>query len=484
MFSELKNIGKHTVVYGLGTLLTKVVGFLLIPFYTHYIDPTEYGIMALVDLTGYVISVLVSGQISMAFLKYYYDCHNDEEIKVLVGTSHFIVFSFGLIIIGICLLFTPEICRFIIGNTKYTLLFRLLFINLFFMAFQDVFLAYLRGKEHSRFFITIQVSKTFLCLMLNIYFIAFLKMSILGIFLSTALVTTFFAVSCGVWLIYKTGFKVSIFQLKEILVFGLPMVPTTLFIYTLHYSDRFFLKTYSTMAVVGIYSIGYRFASILPLLVNQPFRLMWNAKLFQLSKHEDGKEIQKKVFTYLIFTLCFFTLAICVPIKEAVYLLTQQKYHEAYKIVPYVVVGYVFIGLSWVFRGGLFINKKTVLDSVVAGITAVANIILNAVLIKKYASIGAAWATMLSYFLFSFLGCIVSHRYYPIQYEFYRVVKIVAAAVLIYATSQLLPDMSIFVTLIVKSFLILTYPLVLYLFDFYEPREKRKLSKAMEAIRL
>ena len=149
-----------------------------------------------------------------------------------------------------------------------------------------------------------------------------------------------------------------------------------------------------------------------------------------------------------------------------------------------MVVGYVFIGLSWVFRGGLFINKKTVLDSVVAGITAVANIILNAVLIKKYASIGAAWATMLSYFLFSFLGCIVSHRYYPIQYEFYRVVKIVAAAVLIYATSQLLPDMSIFVTLIVKSFLILTYPLVLYLFDFYEPREKRKLSKAMEAIRL
>ncbi|MFQ5454155.1 MAG: lipopolysaccharide biosynthesis protein, partial [Candidatus Zixiibacteriota bacterium] len=172
------------VVYGLGGFLTRAVGFLLLPFYTYYILPEEYGVMALVDLTGYILGVFITVQLSSGFMKYYYDCKSEEDKNRLIASTYLLVLLTGIIVLGILEVYAPEVCSLIVGGTEHTLLFRLVFITIFLDSLYSIFQSYIRAKERPTLFVVLQVTKTLLSLILNVYFIAFLKLSILGIFLT------------------------------------------------------------------------------------------------------------------------------------------------------------------------------------------------------------------------------------------------------------------------------------------------------------
>lgn len=479
MLKELQNISKHLVVYGLGGLLTRTVGLLLLPFYTHYITPAEYGVMALVDLAGYVIGILVTMEVSSAFMKYYYDAGTEDKKNQLLATTYLLVFSSGLVFLGAMLFFAEDLCVIIVGDKKYTILIKLMFINLFFNSLYSVFQSYIRALEKSKLFIMFQLSKTFLSLVLNIYFIAFLRMGILGIFLSNAIVAILFAVPCSVLMLMRTGLKTSTYFLKELVVFGLPLIPTGVFELVFHYSDRFFLKAYTSMEVVGVYSVAGRFSMILGVIIIFPFRLMWSAKLFELSRKENGKDVQRKVLTYLFLVLLFFFLCIAVPIKEFIQILLSNEYLEAYRVIPLVLLGSVFYGTNWVFKGGLMIRKKTSLICLVTGITAAANLLLNWVLVRRYGAMGAATAIMLSYFLYSAIMFAVSYRHYPLPYEIGRIVKLFTAAAIIFVGSIFLPEVSLLLSLAMKTLLVLFYPVLLYIMNFYDSKEKNVIYKTI-----
>lgn len=483
MFKELKDISRQFIIYGIGGLMTRAIGFILLPFYTHYIVPAEYGVMALVDMTGYLVGVFVMFEVSSAFMKFYYDSDTAEQRSELIATTHFLVALSGIVVLGVLQYFAEDICSFVIGDVKYTVLFRLLFVSLLFNGLSNIFQSNLRAEEKSTKYLLFELSRTFLALVLNIYFVAFMRLSILGIFLSTTIVSVIYAIPCTLWLMRGIWTRVSGHYLKEMVLFALPMVPSGLFELTFHYSDRFFLKTYSTMEQVGIYSVAGKFSMILGILIAYPFRLMWSAKLFDLSKKEGGMEIQQKVLTYLLFASFFVALSISIPIKEVIRLLLPSGYQEASRFIPIVLLGISFYSLNWIFKGGLLIKKRTGLISVVAGVTAALNILFNWFLVRPFGAIGAAWAISISYFSYSAIMFAVSYRYYPVTYETARMVKLVMAAAIVYAGSRLLPETALALDLAIKAALVLTFPLLLYFMNFYDRKEKDYISRAVYALR-
>ncbi len=482
MLKEFIKISKHMIIYGFGGLLTKALGFFLLPFYTHYILPEEYGIMALVDLVGYFVGVLLSVGVSTSFMKYYYDCKDDNEKNLLISSTHIFVFATGTIILLISLFFSEDICKFVVGDTKSTVLFRLLFLSLFFQAYLDIFTSLLRAKEKSKQYSILQLVRTLCLLTLNIYFIAFLKIGILGIFLSTLVVNIIFSVPFNLWLLFHSGLRISGYYFKEMLIFGLPLIPMGFFELTFHFSDRFFLKEFSTMSAVGIYSVAYKLGGILGIIIVLPFNLVWSAKLFELSTKEHGKEVQRKILTHLLAIAAFIGLAISVPIKEIVQIMTPEKYHEAYHIVPLIVLGYVFYATNWVFRGGLLIHKRTTQISFIAGATAIINVLLNWLLIKPYGALGAAVATVISYFTYSALMHFFSNKCYPVSYESLRIFKLTVTGALIFAVSRFLPEFSLAISIIIKGMLVLIYPILLYFVGFFNSDEKRIIFKTYEKL--
>ena len=86
MLSELKKLSKHTLIYGTGILLGKAIGFFLIPLYTHYLTPRDYGILELLDLTGYIMGEFFGMGLSESILRYY-PYYSEEKDKKAVDTD-------------------------------------------------------------------------------------------------------------------------------------------------------------------------------------------------------------------------------------------------------------------------------------------------------------------------------------------------------------------------------------------------------------
>jgi len=317
----------------------------------------------------------------------------------------------------------------------------------------------------------------FLGLVLNIYFIVFLHLGILGVLYSGVVV----GVVSSAYLIYYTirevGIPFSYSKLKEMFLFGVPLIPADLGMYLLNYLDRFFLNKFCSLRIVGIYALGAKFGMMVNTLIGQPFTMIWVAFRFKISGRDDAKEIYARILTYFEFVLIFLTLWMILLIKDILIIVAGKEFFEAYKIVPLIAVSCLFFGANYVLRIGLYLEKKTKWVPITVWGPIIVTVILSWIIIPKYGMTGAGILKILSYSSMAATAWFVSQMFYPISYEFKRILKMVLAAILIYLVSLFFPEMSIWFSLIVKSLLSITFPILLYFFNFYDEKEKEKVKE-------
>ena len=98
MISEIKKFLKHSFIYGIGALLSKIVGFLMIPLYTRYLTTSDYGVLELLDLTSTIVSIFISMRIGSAVIRFYYDSADELEQKKVVSTAYMATFASALLV--------------------------------------------------------------------------------------------------------------------------------------------------------------------------------------------------------------------------------------------------------------------------------------------------------------------------------------------------------------------------------------------------
>lgn len=149
MFQEIKRLIKHTIVYGIGGMLGKFIGFLMIPIYTRFLTTTDYGILELIDVSSYIIfEILVLG-ISFSILRFYHLYDNQIDKNKVVSTA--IIFSIlnSVLIILILSNFTREISEIIFKTDRYSYLLKIVLIAILFEGGYIPALDSLRAKGKS-----------------------------------------------------------------------------------------------------------------------------------------------------------------------------------------------------------------------------------------------------------------------------------------------------------------------------------------------
>ncbi|MFH1097649.1 MAG: oligosaccharide flippase family protein [Candidatus Desantisbacteria bacterium] len=477
MFKELKRFLGHSVVYGIGSIVGRLMGFLMVPIYTRYLNPKEYGLIEILDLNVCIISTVLIAGFAAAVSKYYFYYKDENDKKEVVSSALIFNILTGLLGSLILLVFSRQFSTAFFKTDTYTYYFQLSFITLIFEACLSTPFAYLRVKEVSTFYVTISILRMFLGLVLNIYFIVFLHIGILGVLYSGIIVGV---VSSG-YLIYYTvrdvGISFSYSKLKEMFLFGVPLIPADLGMYLLNYLDRFFLNRFCSLGMVGIYALGSKFGMLLNTLIGQPFTMIWVAFRFEIAGREDAKEIYARILTYFEFVLIFLTLWLILLIKDIIGIVAGKEFIEAYKVVPLIAISCLFFGANYVLRVGLYLEKKTKWVPLTVWVPIVFTVILSWIIIPMYGMIGAGMLKILSYFSMAATAWFISQIFYPISYEFKRILKMLLAAILIYLVSLFLPVMSLWLSLIVKSLLAMTFPVLLYFFNFYDEKEKEKVKE-------
>jgi O-antigen/teichoic acid export membrane protein len=101
VFSEIRTAVRHAAVYGLGNVLAKAIGFLMLPFYTHYLVPADYGLLEILDLSFSLLGMVFYMGISPALLRSYAVARSPEEKKTLVSSAFLFMLATGVVIFAI-----------------------------------------------------------------------------------------------------------------------------------------------------------------------------------------------------------------------------------------------------------------------------------------------------------------------------------------------------------------------------------------------
>jgi O-antigen/teichoic acid export membrane protein len=251
---------------------------------------------------------------------------------------------------------------------------------------------------------------------------------------------------------------------------GMPLVPSQIAIWTLNFSDRFFIAKFKNQTEVGHYSIGSRVASAILLLL-VAFRTAWPAFAYSIEDDREAKRTYGFVLTYLLFVMCWASTALGLLAPWLVRALTgRAEFHEGARVVALLSFAAAAWGAYTVVVIGIGRARRTQFNWVVTGAAALLNVVLNLILVPLYGMIGAAIAGVTAVSAMFLLMAAHAQRIYPVPYQWRRVALVVAAAAALTAAGKLLH-----VPLAGAVLLTLAYPLILLPLGFYLPAELRRL---------
>lgn len=476
-----KRLAKHSSVYGVGTLLNRAVALVLLPLYTNYLPLDGYGKLELFLITSsFLVLVMQFGMGSAIFRSILY--RKDPDSDAVIGTGLIFLTGIGLVLCTLLCLFAEYLAVLIFEDAEMTALLRVLFITDFFLVLMSIPQAKLRIEERSAIFAGIALGNFIVGISLSIFFLAILDLGLAGVIWAQLINAVIFCCIYIVVILKDLKLKFSFVELKEMLSYGLPLVPASVGTSVLLLSNRYFLQHLGQANDVAIFSAAYRVSQVVALLVNA-FQMAWPTLLFKIVKEKAAQRTYSKLFTYYFLLLVSICLALSLYAREILLLATSESFLDAERIIPLVVLANLFWGVFYMTNVGIQLKKKTVYVPIIIAITAVTNLGLNYWLIQipDFSLMGAGIASMISNMLMAVLAWRISLHYYSIQYEYWKLVKIGGLALAVFACSYFIDVENILISVLIKTLLLVIFFVLIHLVNLFSINEKKKLRELIQA---
>jgi O-antigen/teichoic acid export membrane protein len=432
MKSELKKTIGHSGIYTLGIVLNRIISIAMLPVYTRYLTPADYGVLEMLEITVDVVSIVAGLGILNGLSKYYYLLESEEERNKLVSTLFVLVIVFylaGCLMGGAC---SQLLSKIVFKGEQHSNLIAISFLNLFLQIVFHANMSYLQTQKRSLSFIVFSSLNVGMKLALNILFVIYLKMGVIGVLYSAVIS---FIVLDGI-MTFRTfsrvGFHFSRETSKELIKFGYPFVLSGLCAFVTTYSDRFFLNHYTNLSNVGIYSLGYKFGFLLMMFPVQPMMSIWMVQRFELVKNKDYKKIFNKFLSWFVIAILTVALTISLFIQDVLQLMSAPAFWEAYKIVPIILLAYFFQACTDFFDFGIYHSGKTKHMAYGTFTAAIVVVAFNFLLIPKFGIYGAAWATLIGFIARLIYYYHASQMLYKIEFLFRKPVTTLSLAVMVF----------------------------------------------------
>ncbi len=466
--AQLRRLGRHSAIYGLGGVVSRILAVFLLPLYTRYLDRADIGAVGVIVAFSAVLVTILRLGISSAFFRFYFDSTDLARRRLVVRTSFW--FTMGSATLGLAagvLLAEPIADALGLGNAN---LVRAGLVGMWAQMNYEQLTSLFRAEERSTAFVLASLANIAITIAATVLLVVGLEKGAIGVIVGNF--TGTLLVYLGLLSVHREqlGLQFSRPLLREMNRFGVPLVPAALALIAINFSDRFFLVHLTDIAEVGLYEIGVRISSAMVLLLTA-FRMAWPAFAYSIEDDDDAKRTYAFVLTYLVVVASWLALTLGLLAPWLVRLLTQPQFYEGGKVVPLLAFGGTAYAAYVVMAIGVGRAKRTQFNWVITGVAAVVNVGLNLILIPPYGMIGAAVATIAAYVIM-FLGMTwYAQRVFPTPYQWRRVATAVGAAAALMVAGELLD-----VPLAVALLLVASYPVVLLALGFTLPAERARLS--------
>ena len=344
---------KNTIIYAIGNFGSKVLSFILLPFYTYYLSTNDYGYFDLITTTVALLTPIVTFQIYDGLYRYLLESKDDAESAHVISNSFFMI-TRNLMVFSIIYIIFIQFKSF-----KYEYL---ILLQIDFSILSVLWSQIARGFRKNVDYSVSGIISTVVILVSNILFITIMHMKVGSLIVSNIL-------SSIIIIIYLDG-KLKIHNYiklklnnniikRKLIVFSIPLIPNVISWWLMNVSDRYFLTFYKGVEANGIYAISNKFPSIL-IMLNTIFNLAWQESAITEYGSKDRNVFYTRMFNVLMTFQFTAVIGLLAFTKFIMHLMVNVKFESAWMFVPFLYIGTIFNSFSLFYGTGYLSSKDTI----------------------------------------------------------------------------------------------------------------------------
>jgi O-antigen/teichoic acid export membrane protein len=474
MLKAVKSLLSASLVYGLGTIASKFIGFFLLPVFTSYLKPAEYGLFETFNVLFFLLTTIGSLGMDTAMIRFYYDSGEPRYRTLVVSSSLFLALAAGVILAGIGLAFSPAINAMLFDGVNHINILHVTMLAVVVSVVNTVQLALFQAKRQPGRYSALTFLRFTMMYGLSVFFLI-RGDSVYGLMISQ-LIAYSITLAFG-FFFARNDFRLAISPKisKEMLVFSAPLIIGSVSIWLLSSSDRFFLLRLSTLNELGLYSLGSRLASIVLFAVTA-FQMAWPQFAFSRANEENTAYTNARILTYYLFVGILLVIGVTLFTPEILRILATPSYSGAGSVVFLLSCSFLFYGCYIIFFIILSLTKKTLSILPVTIPPLIVSVALNYYLVPSMGGMGSAVASTSAYLSMATLTFAFTNRLLPIRYEWGRIIKMILVAGIIIFVGRIFPSDSLLINITVKTLLVLAYFAGLVAMRFFLPIELQTIK--------
>ena len=472
--NPLKQLAGQTAIYGLSSIVGRLLNYLLVPLYTRYFIPAEYGVVT--ELYAYVafLVIILTYGLETAFFRF---SQKQYDKKLVYSTSLISLIVSSILFVILMISSQQSIANWLEypQNPEYIIWFALI-IGL--DAISAISFAKLREQRQAARFALVRLVNIFINIGLNLFFIIYCPYALENGLPTTDFVNSVYDPKVGVGYIFianlfasgvtilmllpemiKSSWTFNTMLWKKMMWYAFPLLVAGLAGMTNETIDRILLKQLlpvgvDKMAAIGVYGAFYKI-SIIMILFIQTFRFAAEPFFFSQEKQHNSRKTYADVLKYFTILASLIFLSVMLYLDVVKHFIGSSFHSkEGIEIVPILLMANLFLGIYYNLSIWYKLTEKTGYGAILAIFGAVITLILNIILIPKIGFIGSAWATLFCYFSMMIASFLIGRKHYAIPYDLKRVFTYIFLSFALYKisvyfeTSMLINTVYLFVFII------------------------------------
>ena len=395
--SDLIKAAHFASIYFIGNVLRRVVAFIMLPIYTHHLAPSDYGIVGILTIFFFVVVRLLGGRLG-GIARFYYDSEAADQRRLVVSTALVFTMAVSIVPTVLTMAASEDVSRLLLGDAQYATVVALFAITVFTGAIEEYGFVYIRLRERPYLFVTLGVLKLAMQLALNIWFIVYEDMGVMGVALSTAISSVVMGVGMFTYLAIQVGVRFGRVVGLRLFTYSWPLWFSGLAAIYIWAAGSFYLRILDSLDSVGIFELAVKFGTLFIVLCWEPFNSYWMTEKFNLYYRGGREHIFRVVYlgvSGIVTAGAILISAFAVPL---VHVLSAEPYHSAAAIIPIIALGSIFSVLAEYVNIGLLVADKTKIETRNNVIAAIVSTVLALLLVPRIGVAGAAFALLAARF--------------------------------------------------------------------------------------
>jgi len=477
---DIFSTAKHTIIYSLGNISIKAVGFILLPLYTSHLSVSDFGILGLLEAFFQFSTTVFSFKLSTAMIRWIASEDSLQKQKSIIFTALAATIALVTPIILLLNFFRENLSILFFNSNTYSDYFLIVNATILSEIILFLILDIIRIRQKSLLYLFFTITKVVLNLGIVIYLVKELNMGIKGIIYSQLISSLIVLTISSPVLLKNINFNFNIKIFKKMFMYGFPLVFSTISSLVLTLADRFYLKAFYSFADVGIYNLSYKISSVINLIIIQSFQLGFLPIAYKKYEEGNSKHFFAKILKYYTSVLMISILSISYFSKELIILLSEkEEYYIAYYYVPIIALVFYIKGIHYNFSLGLHFVKKTQYNTFVVLTGAIINLILNYLLVPLYGIWGATMASIIASIVILLLFYKYSQKYFKVDYDILRLFTLTATGIIFILIGYYLNTLSLMYAISLKLISLVSFIAALYYLHYFTKDEINEINKTI-----